>query len=132
MKQGYCKAITLYYEGVADDADAKRSITKTITEAAKRTGATVEDTGWVLRGSKVKETVTPIAESKPKSKAKPKAGSAGHRGFATAGGVRKHIMKGNKGYGHDVVFGAEGTQGMDYDEARAEKRGGYCKDCPEQ
>jgi hypothetical protein len=133
MKQGYCKAITLYYEGVADDADAKRSITKTITEAAKRTGATIEDTGWVLRGSKVKETVTPIAESKPKSKAKPKKDdSDGCRGFATAGGVRTHTKKGNKGYGHDVVFGAEGTQGMDYEAARAAKVGGYCKDCPEQ
>jgi hypothetical protein len=127
----FIKTVVLTFV-VDDDPDAKRSVSKSLTSFASKYGAEVEDSGWskVSKGSRVKEAVTPIAESKPKSKSKDE--SAGHRGFATAGGVRKHVMKGSKGYGHDVVFGAEGTQGMDYDEARAKKRGGYCKDCPEQ
>jgi len=125
----FIKTVVLTFV-VDDDPDAKRSVSKSLTCFASKHNAEVEDSGWSkVNKGKVKEPITFI-EAAPKVKAAPKG--KGKRGFATAGGVRKHIMKGSKGNGHDVVFGAEGTQGMDYDAARAAKVGGYCNDCNEE
>ena len=46
------------------DSNAMRAFSKTMTEAAKRTGATVESDGWLSRG-KVRETVVPIVNTTP-------------------------------------------------------------------